>query len=319
MFGRKQNKTEPAQPEHCSFCGKPRAEVELLIAGPDCAICDACVALSADLIADQRQPEPAAEPPAFETVLDRLHAASVVASGALTMLARALSWRTSEDTPAPRVLLVGPTGSGKTTLAKALGPAADRPLACIDLNRVTATGYIGEDVENVIHDLVLAADQQIPAAERGVLVFDGLHHAIVGPRDGRLTRDVSARDVQRHLLRVLNGEVTRHQHGPLHPQAPVERVRTAGMCVVLTAQLDDPGTDAKAIRDRLRSAGVLGELLARIDLIVPLPRLHPDQLGRVVDEAAPLILGRPVACPSEMRSRMRRACTRTAHGSSVSS
>jgi hypothetical protein len=284
MFGRK-NKTDD-DTLSCSFCGKGRAAVRKLIAAPNAWICDECIGLCVDILHKEDASESRAEPAALPTasaVAFALRARCVAPDAVVDLLSRALTIPAPNEGRAPRILIVGPLGCGKTTVAQALAPASTRAGYCVDLNRITATGYVGEDVENAAHGLFMAAGEDMAQAERGVLVFDGLQHVRdqVGDATGR---DVGTRAVQPHLLRVLGGEALEVMSGPRHPQRAGSLMQTRGVCVVLTMTLDAPGDDPRAIRDRLRAMGVLGELLARVDLIVPLPMPDADQMAVVVDQ-----------------------------------
>lgn len=285
MFRRKA-KTDD-QDLSCSFCKKHRVDVAKLIAAPEAWICDECIRLCVDLLHTEDEAEAPEPPPTEAAVASGLQARCVASPNILKLLARALTWTAPAGGRAPRVLIVGPRGVGKTTLAQALGEASGRAAYCVDLNRITATGYVGEDVENAAHGLLLAAGEALPRAEAGVLVFDGLEH--VRDLGGEpATRDVGTRAVQPHLLRVLGGEALEVMGGPRHPQRTGVLLQTQAVCVVLTMTLDAPGDDPGEVRDRLRQMGVLGEVLARVDLIVQLPRLDAQQMGVVIDRMAPL-------------------------------
>lgn len=296
------------RPLRCSFCGKTQQQVFKLVAGPKVHICDGCIETCVEAI---RPAHPVPAPLEAAELARRLGEATVAGAATLALLAAVLAHHLAAPPPggrAPRVLLVGPPGSGKSHLARALGDVSDLPAMAIDLNRVTATGYIGEDVENVIADLVQAAGDDVALAQRGLLVFDGLHHLAAAPRDGQITRDVGARDVQRHLLRVLEGATCRVGPGARHPQAPGTLFEPAGTLCVLVATTDAPLDDPRGLRDALRAAGVMEELLARIDVIVPVPAVAGPALAR----AAGLVAARR-GCPLAAEAQAELAAAAAGH------
>lgn len=298
MFGRKAKSEDDDL--SCSFCNKGRAQVRKLIAAPKAWICDECIGLCVDLLQKEDAPSTPADLPSASAVASALSAACAAPGVVIELLSRALTLP-SHGGRAPRILIVGPTGAGKTTLGQALGPASGRAGYCIDLNRITATGYVGEDVENAAQGLLTAAQGDVARAQRGVLVFDGLQHLRDLGGEAAM-RDVSTRAVQPHLLRVLGGEWLEVVAGPRHPQGHGVQMQTAEICVVLTMTLDAPGDDPRAIRDRLRDMGVLGELLARVDLIVPLPTPGADGMVRIIDRMLSRRASGVVLAPTERRA-----------------
>ncbi|MFT3767429.1 MAG: ClpX C4-type zinc finger protein [Minicystis sp.] len=275
----------PAQLQ-CSFCGKSQKEVRKLIAGPNAYICDECIVLSKDII-DGDQESPAIEVPApadLEIALDDHAVGQRAAKRALVAaLRRHLlgSAQPGSDQRAPRVLLVGPSGSGKTTLGRALCAVTGLVAHHADVSRLSESGYVGEDVENLLGSLLMYAKQKTESARRGVLFLDGLEK-LKAERPLSRSRDISGEGVQRELIRLLDGldlAVPMWAHRR-HPQAEVEHFTCRSLFVGAAARLDPlpPRASDRELRAALASAGLLPELLARFDRIVPLPLPDADTL-----------------------------------------
>jgi ATP-dependent Clp protease ATP-binding subunit ClpX len=258
--------------------------VKKLVAGPDVWICDECIGLCNDILAD----EPAAPQkgvPAVSELIAGLEAEIVGQPIACRTVAAAL-WRhlSGRRGPAPhgpaRVLLVGPRGCGKTALARALCRVAGIPAYHADSSRMSETGYIGENVENLVGALLdRAAD--VEEARRGVLVLDGLHH-LVRQTPFPLTRDVAGREVQRDLVRLLDGlELGAVRNAKRHPQATTEPVACDRLLFVALGTFDVEVADEDALRTQLAERGLVDELLARFDVIVPMRRLSARDLEAI--------------------------------------
>jgi ATP-dependent Clp protease ATP-binding subunit ClpX len=288
----------------CSFCGQSQLHVKKLIAGPKVWICDACVRLCWDII-EENVPEvtraevPTPPPPMADlrAGLDArcvgLEAPKQALLGALALHLARLQAGPGDIKP-PVVLLVGPRGSGKSQLLRTLMGLTSLPGHHADINRLSATGYVGLDIENLLWELVRQADEDFRVGESGVLALDGLHRiAIATPPPGS-ARDISGESVQRDILRVLEGMKTEVQaHAPRHPNRAAEPFWCHKLLVVLSATFDGlPAGDA-AQRDWLAEQGMLREILARVDHIVRLPAPDPDQLRAIlVDESAGLLPAR---------------------------
>ena len=252
----------------CGFCEKDRAVVRYMVATEKVAICDECVATCAQVVAGQEAQD--AAPPDPGALADALVARVVGHDAAIRALVAEVRLHAA-GMPRP-VLIVGPPGCGKSTLVQALRDArADLPSVRTALHRITATGYVGEDMESVLVDLLNAAGGVRSRAERGLAVLEDLHQLAHRPVDPGATRDVTGAGVQRALIRLVGGEVCHVRRGPVHPFTPNgEHFRTAGLHLVLTATLDlAPDAD---VREALVAAGLLPDLIDRIPRIVVLQR-----------------------------------------------
>jgi len=226
-------------PLACSFCGKTQQQVQQLIAGPACYICDGCVRLSMDLV------EPAVEVPAPQPSEAALRTAMATRVCGLrpqiSLLARITAANAQGDGRPPTVLLVGAPGVGKTALCEALVEGCGLPAAHAHVHRITATGYIGADLENIVQQVVLAAGDHRHHADRGLLVLEDLHHLGLRSPVATLARDVGGRDVQPHLVRLLDRRVLYLPDDPaqrLHPMQSAAQYDPAGLLVLLTCRLD---------------------------------------------------------------------------------
>jgi hypothetical protein len=275
-------------PLTCSFCGKTQQQVKQLIAGPSVYICDECVAMCNDIVVDRteaaREPDP---PPSLEALKLSL-ATRVKGHEALRLLlARTITHAAVATKPPPVVLVVGPAGVGKTALCAALVETCGIPAAHAHVHRMTATGYIGADLENVVQEVVLAAGKHPARAERGLLVLEDLHHLGLRAPSRSLTRDVGGRDVQPQLVRLLERRLLYLPPDPtqrVHPQVPTPPFDPSQLVILLTCRLDAVPDSEPAIREALVELGLLRELLDRIDLVVPAALPGPSDLARLVRE-----------------------------------
>ena len=281
-----------APPLCCSFCGKSQQQVLQLIAGPTVYICDECVSLCTDIVAEKtgeagEAPAPA-EAPRDAAAIEAAMRDRVVGHAALVALLARVTARNGEAAgPPPTLLLVGGAGVGKTRLCSALVAASGVPAAHAHAHRMTATGYIGADLENVVQEVVLSAGDQPARAARGLLVFEDLHHLALRGRIDTVSRDVGGRDVQPHLVRLLDRRDLSLPDDPtrrIHPQAPLQAYSPDGLQVVLTCRLDDPPATEPELRAALLALGLTQELLDRVDLVLPVDLPDPPTLARVVHE-----------------------------------
>jgi hypothetical protein len=218
----------------------------------------------------------------------------LVGHGALVaLLARLVGADATSAAPPPTVLLVGPAGVGKSALCRALVRGCGVPAAHAHAHRMTATGYIGADLENVVQEVVLAAGLEPERAARGVLVIEDLHHLALVPPLDTVTRDVGGRDVQPHLVRLLDRRPLFLPPDPtsrVHPQAPGAPFDPAQLLVLLTCRMDEVPEGEPALREALRRLGLMDELLDRIDLVLPVRLPVGAQLAAVVrDHLAPAV------------------------------
>jgi len=259
----------------CSFCGKTRAEVKKIIAGPTVYICDECVGLCNDIIAEEAEaPPPEVEMPELAPLIAHFDATVVGQTAAKRALIAALrlhAERVIHESAArvPHVLLVGPRGSGKTTLGRAVCSALGLPSFHVDVGRLSESGYVGDDVEHLCVGLVWRASSP-SEAERGVLFLDGIEK-IRAQRPLSTARDISGEGVQRELVRLLDGlELSIPNMRARHPQALGEVFHTDRVLVVAACSLESlpKGATDRVLREKLREAGLVDAVLARFGLVV---------------------------------------------------
>ncbi|OIO34818.1 MAG: ATP-dependent protease ATP-binding subunit ClpX, partial [Candidatus Hydrogenedentes bacterium CG1_02_42_14] len=232
----------------CSFCGKSQDEVKKLVAGPNVYICDECINLCNEIISEQ--PEGLAQqtskglPKPFEikTALDEYVIGQEIAKRALAVAVynhykRIRYPKTSNkdvELEKTNFLLVGPTGSGKTLLARTLAKIIDVPFAIADATALTEAGYVGEDVENILLRLIQNSDYDIKKAESGIIYIDEIDKITRKTDSPSLTRDVSGEGVQQALLKILEGTIANvpPQGGRKHPHQDYVQIDTTNILFI---------------------------------------------------------------------------------------
>ena len=228
----------------CSFCSKSRDEVKALIAGENAYICDECINLCVDAIASDVKNKPSefinsTTPSEIKAYLDRFIIGQDLAKRSLSVAVRnhykRLSQGSTDLIKKSNVLLIGPTGSGKTLLAKKLAEKINVPFAIADATTLTESGYVGDDVESVIHRLVQAADGDIKKAETGIIYIDEIDKKGRKSESSSITRDVSGEGVQQALLKLIEGTECRvpQNGGRKHPGSDTNTVNTKNILFIL--------------------------------------------------------------------------------------